>query len=87
MAAAIDTSERGVKPEYLSKVWKISFEDAKRTIDVTSQLLLKIGSMVVPLRPAFCLMVILFYLVVSYPTATESTGYETKSSVDLVCLL
>jgi hypothetical protein len=38
MAAAIDTSERGVTPEYLSKVWKISFEDAKRTIDVTSQL-------------------------------------------------
>jgi hypothetical protein len=38
MAAAIDTSERGVTPEYLSKVWRIYFEDAKRTIDVTSQL-------------------------------------------------
>jgi hypothetical protein len=25
MAAAIDTSERGVTPEYLSKVWKVSF--------------------------------------------------------------
>jgi hypothetical protein len=48
---------------------------------------LKIGSMVVPLRPAFCLMGILFYLVVSYHTATELTGYETKTSVDLVCLL
>jgi hypothetical protein len=38
MAAAIDTSERGATPEYLSKVWRITFEDAKRTIDVTSQL-------------------------------------------------
>jgi hypothetical protein len=38
MAAAIDTSERGVTPEYLTKVWRISFEDAKRTIDTTSQL-------------------------------------------------
>jgi hypothetical protein len=38
MDAAIDTSERGETPEYLSKVWRISFEDAKRTIDVTSQL-------------------------------------------------
>jgi hypothetical protein len=37
MAAAIDTSERGVTPEYISKVWRISFEDAKRTTDVTSQ--------------------------------------------------
>jgi hypothetical protein len=38
VVAAIDTSERCVTPEYLSKVWRISFEDAKRTIDVTSQL-------------------------------------------------
>jgi hypothetical protein len=38
MVAAIDTSERGVTPEYLSNVWRISFEDAKRTIGVTSQL-------------------------------------------------
>jgi hypothetical protein len=38
MAAAIDTFEQGVTPEHLSKVWRISFEDAKRTIDVTSQL-------------------------------------------------
>jgi hypothetical protein len=38
MAAAIDTFERGVTPEHLSKVWRISFEDAKRTIDTTSQL-------------------------------------------------
>jgi hypothetical protein len=38
MVAAIDTSERGVTPGYLSKVWRIPFEDAKRTIDVTSQL-------------------------------------------------
>jgi hypothetical protein len=38
MAAAIDTFERGETPEYLSKVWRISFEDAKRTIEVTSQL-------------------------------------------------
>jgi hypothetical protein len=26
-------------------------------------------------------------IVVSYPTATELTGYEHKTSVDLVCLL
>jgi hypothetical protein len=38
MAVAFDTSERGVTPKYLSKVWRISFEDTKRTIDVTSQL-------------------------------------------------
>jgi hypothetical protein len=38
MAAAVDTFERGVTPEHLSKVWRISFEDAKKTIDVTSQL-------------------------------------------------
>jgi hypothetical protein len=38
MAAAIDTFEQGVTPEHLSKVWRISFEDAKRTIDTTSQL-------------------------------------------------
>jgi hypothetical protein len=37
MVIAIDPSERGVTPEYLSKVWRISFEDAKRTIIVTSQ--------------------------------------------------
>jgi hypothetical protein len=41
--------------------------------------------MVVPLRPAFCLVVILFYLVVSYPTTIESTGYEPIYSVDFVC--
>jgi hypothetical protein len=38
MAAAIDTSKRGVTPEYVSKVRRISFEDATRTIDTTSQL-------------------------------------------------
>jgi hypothetical protein len=38
MVAAIDTPERVVTSEYLSKVWRISFEDAKRTIDVISQL-------------------------------------------------
>jgi hypothetical protein len=51
------------------------------------ELLLKIGSMVVPLRPAFCLMVILFVLSCGYLTTAEFTGYELKTSVDLVCLL
>ena len=27
----------GVKAEHLAKVWKISLEDAERTLDVTSQ--------------------------------------------------
>ena len=29
---------KGVSPEHLSKVWRISHEDAKRTIEVTTQL-------------------------------------------------
>ena len=28
---------RGVDPKHLSKIWRISHEDAKRTIDVTTQ--------------------------------------------------
>ena len=28
---------RGVDPEYLSKIWRISHEDVKKTIDVTTQ--------------------------------------------------
>jgi hypothetical protein len=38
MAGAIDSVERGVTPEHLSKVWRISFENAKRTIGTTTQL-------------------------------------------------
>ena len=29
---------RGVDPKHLSKIWKISHEDAQRTIDVTTQM-------------------------------------------------
>ena len=28
---------RGVTPEHLSKIWRISPEDAQRTIDITTQ--------------------------------------------------
>lgn len=37
MAAAVSTFDSGVTPEHLSKIWRISHEEAKRTIDVTSQ--------------------------------------------------
>ena len=29
---------RGVDPKHLSKIWRISHEDAQRTIDVTTQM-------------------------------------------------
>ena len=41
MTAAIDSFAAGVTPEHLSKVWRISHEDAKRTIDNTSQHLVR----------------------------------------------
>ena len=37
MASAVASYGKGVTPEHLSKVWRISHEDAKRTIDTTSQ--------------------------------------------------
>ena len=38
MAAAMDAGRaKGVDPEHLSKIWRISWDDAKRTIDVTTQ--------------------------------------------------
>ena len=39
MAAALSSSEKGgVSPDHLAKVWRISYDEAKRTIDNTSQL-------------------------------------------------
>ena len=38
MASAVANAGNGVTPEHLSKVWRISHEDAKRTIEQTSQL-------------------------------------------------
>lgn len=37
MCSATAATPKGVSPEHLSKVWRISHEEAKRTIDVTSQ--------------------------------------------------
>ena len=31
---------RGVDPEHLSKIWRITHEDARNTIDVTTQTLI-----------------------------------------------
>ena len=36
-STAQDGKSRGVDPEHLSKIWRISHDDAKRTIDVTTQ--------------------------------------------------
>ena len=41
MASAVATFNSGVTPEHLSKVWRISHEEAKRTIDNTSQRLVR----------------------------------------------
>ena len=38
MASATASFASGVSPEHLSKVWRISHEDAKRTLDITSHL-------------------------------------------------
>ena len=38
MAAALSSIEQGVSPDHLAKVWRISYDDAKRTLDNTSQL-------------------------------------------------
>ena len=39
MAAALSSSENsGISPDHLAKVWRISYDEAKRTIDNTSQL-------------------------------------------------
>ena len=35
--STIASRPRGVTPEHLSKIWRISHEDAKRTIDTTTQ--------------------------------------------------
>jgi hypothetical protein len=41
MASATASFASGVSPEQLSKVWRISHEDAKRTLDNTSHILLR----------------------------------------------
>ena len=35
---------RGVDPKHLSKIWRISYEDAQSTIDVTTQFTKEIGA-------------------------------------------
>ena len=35
--AGVSSRSRGVEPEYLSKIWGIDVETAKRTIDITTQ--------------------------------------------------
>ena len=36
-STAQDGKPRGVDPKHLTKIWRISHEDAQRTIDVTTQ--------------------------------------------------
>ena len=37
-STAQDGKSRGVDPKHLSKIWKISHDDAQRTIDITTQM-------------------------------------------------
>jgi hypothetical protein len=48
MAPATARFASGVNPEHLSKIWRISHEDAERTLDITAHLLQRATSPELP---------------------------------------